>query len=57
MASRSNVSFGSIKRFEQTGEIALNSLIKIAFALGYESDFNELFERKNYQSIDEIVNA
>jgi len=31
--------------------------LRIAAALGYENDFEKLFERKNYQSIDEILNA
>lgn len=56
MAERSRVSLGSIKRFEQTGEISLSSLIKLAMVLGYEEDFNDLFRRKNYQSIFEVVN-
>ena len=33
LAERSGVSLGSIKRFEQTGEISLQSLTKIAIAL------------------------
>lgn len=57
LAERSGVSLGSIKRFERTGEISLSSLLKLALVLGYESDFNNLFTRKNYQSIFDVVNA
>jgi transcriptional regulator with XRE-family HTH domain len=57
MASRSGVSLGSIKRFEGTGEISLASLLRIAAVLRYETDFDRLFERKNYQSLDEVINA
>jgi len=57
LAERSGVSLGSIKRFENSGEISLASLLCIAVVLGYESDFDKLFERKNYQSLDEIINA
>jgi transcriptional regulator with XRE-family HTH domain len=57
LAERSKVSFGSIKRFENSGEISLASLLRIAAVLGYADDFSELFERKNYQSLDEIINA
>jgi len=57
LAARSGVSLGSIKRFENSGEISLTSLLRIAVVLGYEMDFYKLFERKNYQSIDEIINA
>lgn len=57
LARRSGVSLGSIKRFENSGEISLSSLLRIAIVLGYETDFDKLFERKNYQSLDEIINA
>ena len=55
LAGKSGVSLGSIKRFENLGEISLTSLLRIAVVLGYETDFDKLFERKNYQSIDEII--
>ena len=57
LAEKSGVSLGSVKRFEASGEISLSSLLRIAFALGYESDFNSLFSHKSYNSIDEIINA
>ena len=57
LAGRSGVSLGSVKRFERMGEISLTSLLRIAVVLGYESDFDELFARTNYQSLDEILNA
>lgn len=56
LATTSDVSLGSIKRFERTGEISLSSLIKIAFALGCEDDFDELFSKKGYSSIQEVIN-
>lgn len=55
LADRSGVSLGSIKRFERTGEISLSSLLKLAMVLGYENDFNNLFTRKNYQSIFDVI--
>jgi hypothetical protein len=55
LSQRSGVSLGSIKRFERTGEIALSSLLKLAMVLGYENDFNNLFTRKNYQSIFDVI--
>ena len=56
LSKRSEVSLGSIKRFENTGEISLTSLIKIAFALGLENDFELLFVKKGYSSIQEVIN-
>ena len=57
LAKNSGVSLGSVKRFEGCGEISLSALLRIAAVLGYENDFEKLFERKNYQSIEEILNA
>jgi transcriptional regulator with XRE-family HTH domain len=57
LAAKSGVSLGSVKRFETQGEISLSGLFRIAVVLGYENDFDKLFERKNYQSLDEIINA
>lgn len=55
LASRSGVSYGSLKRFEQKGEISLENLVAIAIALGFEDDFQHLFERKAYTSIEEVI--
>lgn len=55
MASRSGVSLGSIKRFEQTGEISLRSLLRIAFVLGCLDDFDQVFTRKHYRSIQDVI--
>ncbi len=55
LSKRADVSLGSLKRFEQTGEISLSSLIKLAFALGCEGDFDGLFSRKGYASIQEVI--
>lgn len=56
LAEYSDVSLGSIKRFERTGEISLSSLVKIAFALGCEDDFDSLFAKRGYASIEEVLN-
>lgn len=56
LANRCNVSYGALKKFEQTGEIALVSLIKIAMELNVSDEINELFTKPVYQSIDEVIN-
>ena len=56
LSFKSDVSLGSIKRFETQYEISLTSLIKIAIALDCESDFEELFNKKTYTSIAEVIN-
>ncbi len=56
LASRSGVSLGSIKRFEQSGEISLQSLTKIAIALDVEKELEHLFENVSFSSIEEVIN-
>ena len=55
LAQKSGVSLGSIKRFETKYEIALQSFIKIAIALDLDNDLENLFTKKTYTSIDEII--
>lgn len=54
---RSGVSLGSLKRFEQTGEISLQSLTKIAIALEVEGELEELFSKVPFASIEEVIHA
>ena len=55
MAERTGISLGSIKRFEQTGEISFVSLVKIADVLGEAGDFDNIFTTKVYNSIQEVI--
>jgi len=58
LAQKSGVSFGSIKRFETTGKISLESLLKIAFVLDAMTDFEKLFMQKERpMSLDEIIKS
>ena len=57
LAKRSGVSLGSLRRFEQTGEISFHSLARLAYALRMEGDFDALFARRQYQSIQEVIDA
>ena len=42
MAERSGVSLGSLKRFEHTGKISLDSLLKLMHLLGRLNEFDNL---------------
>ena len=55
LSEMSGVSFGSIKRFERTGQISLRSLTRIATALGCTDELKHLFEAVPYGSIEEVV--
>lgn len=46
LAERSGVSLGSLKRFENTGHISLESLVKLANVFDRLDDFEELFKPK-----------
>ena len=55
LAVRAGVSLGSLKRFEQTGEISLKSLTMLAIALGVEGELDALFSEVPFESIEEII--
>jgi len=57
LSSRSGVSLGSLKRFESSGQISLESLLKLAFVLECLGDFTKMCESKEMmpKSIEEIV--
>ena len=57
IARRSGVSIGSVKRFEQSGEISLQSLTKIAIALGVDGELDTLFSEVPFASIEEVMHA
>ena len=56
LANISGVSYGSIKRFEQTGQISLLSLTRIAMALDIAGELRNLFTEGPYQDIQEVIN-
>lgn len=56
LAARSGVSLGSLKRFEQSGDISLQSLTKIAIALDVENELEDLFNNVPFASIEEVIN-
>lgn len=52
----SGVSYGSIKRFEATGQISLISLTKIAMALDIADELRSIFTQVLYKNIQEVIN-
>ena len=55
LSERSGVSYGSLKRFESTGQISLLSLTKLALALNCADELRSLFTSVAYNSIEEVV--
>lgn len=56
LAKMSGVSYGSIKRFETTGQISLISLTRIAIALGIADELRNIFSKVPYLSMVEVLN-
>lgn len=57
LADRAGVSLSSLKRFERTGQVAWESLLKIAMALGALDDFRDLFKPPEFRTLDEVLAA
>ena len=57
LANKSGVSLGSLKRFETSGQISLESLLKLAVILECLEDFLHVAEEKKQtiNSIDELL--
>ena len=56
LSEMSGVSYGSVKRFESTGNISLLSLTKIAIALDLAEEIRNMFTEVPYLSIEEVIN-
>ena len=56
LSEMSGVSYGSIKRFETTGQISLVSLTKLAMALDIAGDLRNIFTQIPYWDIQEVIN-
>jgi transcriptional regulator with XRE-family HTH domain len=54
LSKRSGVSYGSIRRFESTGDISLSSLLKISDVIDCLEDFNYLFKNPIIKSLKDM---
>ena len=55
LAKRSGVSLGSLKRFEHSGQISLESLLQLALVLDRLTEFDSLLLPKSPQSLDDML--
>jgi len=57
LSSRSGVSLGSLKRFEHSGKISLESLLKLALVLECLEGFSSVCEEREEmpQSIEDLI--
>lgn len=54
LAERAGISAGTVKRFEATGQIALDNLLKLALALGCLDQFEAVFAPPPARSLAEL---
>jgi transcriptional regulator with XRE-family HTH domain len=57
LAARAGVTVASLRRFERTGAVSLENLIRIALALGVASELSQLFPPRETRTLDEILAA
>ena len=57
LSEKLGVSLGSIKRFENSGEISLKHILKLTLVLDALDEFHNLFPKKKYNSIDDIFSV
>ena len=55
LSEKSNVSYGSINRFETSGQISLLSLTRLCVALNCVEEIRNLFTQVEYGSIEEVL--
>ena len=54
---RAGVGYDTYRNFENTGEITLRNLVLCAFVLDETDGFLDLFSRKTWQRIDDLLKA
>lgn len=54
-AKKCNIAFGTYQLFEQTGQISLFNLTKVAVGLGKEQEIDNLFKTTVYHNIQEVI--
>jgi transcriptional regulator with XRE-family HTH domain len=57
LAARAGVNIETYRKFERTGEVSFQNLVKLALALDMTSDFDRLFAQKQYQSLDDLLTS
>ncbi len=55
LAERSGVPYGSLRLLEETGKASFEAVVKIAFALEAETEFEALFPPRPAKTLEEII--
>ena len=57
LAKRADIKLPTYRKFEQTGEISFRGILKLAFVLDMIQDFDSVFTKKQYASMEEVING
>jgi transcriptional regulator with XRE-family HTH domain len=55
LAARSGVPYGTLRAFEETGKASFETVVKIAFALEAEDEFEALFPARVPKTMDDVI--
>ena len=55
LAQRAQLSLGTLKLFERTGKASSEFIVRLAFALNAEKQFDNLFPPETPKSIDDVI--
>ena len=55
LAALSGVPYGTLRLFEESGKGSLETVVKIAFALNAEREFDAVFPPQMPRSIDDVI--
>lgn len=55
LAAKAGISYSSLRIFEDTGKASLETVVRIAFVLGAEAEFGQLFPSMAPRTIDNVV--
>ncbi len=54
LADRAGIGRSTVQRFENSGDIGVEAMVRIAFALGVPDTFDELFPAPAPKSLDDV---
>lgn len=55
LAEKAGISYGALRLFEMRGKASLEAVVKIAFVLQTEAEFEDLFPPRPPKTIDEVI--
>jgi transcriptional regulator with XRE-family HTH domain len=55
LADRAQISLGTLKLFERTGRASVEFVVRLAFVLNAEKEFDSLFPPQEPRSIDDVI--